>query len=317
MSSPAASPLPPVIPGPPYPPSNAALGGTPTVSVDVPISAVFLALFLMGAVAHMTIFRRNRARGHKFIPSAAVFGFCMARIVANSLRIAWAHNPNNLRLAIPAQVFVSAGVLLLFVVNLIYAQRILRAAHPQLGWSRPLSIFYRVIFVLLGLTLVMVVTVTVQTLFTLSPNTRRIDRDIQLYSASFFMVVSFLPLPILAYAQLAPRRSRYIDSFGTGSWSVKVVILSVTSFLLCLGASFRAGTSYLTPRPVTDPAWYQSRACFYVFTFTVEAMVVHIYVFTRVDKRFYVPDGSSKVRNYGGHPTEEITKVEEGLGSNG
>ena len=263
----------------------------------------------------MTIYQRNRARGYKFVPSAVVFGFCMARILANSFRIAWAHNPNNLRLAIPAQVFVSAGVLLLFVKNLIYAQRMLRAAHPQFGWSRPLSIFYRAVYVLLVLTLAMVVTATVQTLYTLNPNTRRIDRDIQLYAASFLMVVSFLPLPFLAYTQLAPRKSGYIDDFGTGSWSTKVVILGVTSFLLCLGASFRAGTNYLTPRPATDPAWYQSRACFYIFNFTLEILVVYTYLFTRVDRRFYVPDGSSKVRNYGGHPTEEINKAEERLGS--
>ncbi|CAG8360504.1 unnamed protein product [Penicillium salamii] len=60
--------------GGPYMPKTAGMGLRPTVSLDVPICAVFLALFLTGAVCHMTLFRRNLARGHKFIPSAMTFG---------------------------------------------------------------------------------------------------------------------------------------------------------------------------------------------------------------------------------------------------
>lgn len=40
-------------PGPPYAPQTAAVGGVPTVGVDVPITSVFLFLFVCGAVGHM------------------------------------------------------------------------------------------------------------------------------------------------------------------------------------------------------------------------------------------------------------------------
>lgn len=66
---------------PPYPPTTAAVGGVPTIGVDVPISAVFMFLFLVAAAGHMTIFQINRRRGHKFIMSGLMFGFCMARTV--------------------------------------------------------------------------------------------------------------------------------------------------------------------------------------------------------------------------------------------
>lgn len=291
--------------GPPYAPPTALVGGVPTKSVDVPICAVFIALFAIGAAGHMTIFRLNMSRGHKFIPSAATFGFCMARIVTNSLRIALAYHPNNLRLGMAAQIFVAAGVLLLFILNLLYAQRLLRAFHPRVGWSRALSYFFKALYVIIVLSLAMLITVVVQSFYTLNPNTHRIDRDIQLYGQSYFLMFSFLPFLILAYTLLVPRRNgEQIDHFGKGSWTAKFVILGVTSFLLCLGATFRAATNYKSPRPVNDPAWYDSKACFYIFNFTIEIIVVYIYLLGRVDQRFYVPDGSSKVRHYGGLPGE-------------
>ena len=60
--------------GPPYAPQVWALGGTPEVSVDIPISAVFLALYIGAAVTHMSIFQRNKKRGHFFIFNALLFG---------------------------------------------------------------------------------------------------------------------------------------------------------------------------------------------------------------------------------------------------
>ena len=72
--------------GPPYPPMTASLGGVPTVGLDVPICAVFLVLFIIGAVSHMSIFLANKKRSHKFIISGMMFGFNMARIVSCTMR---------------------------------------------------------------------------------------------------------------------------------------------------------------------------------------------------------------------------------------
>jgi hypothetical protein len=276
----------------------ALLGGQPTVPVDVPISSVFLALFIAGAVCHMALFARNMSRGHKFIPSAATFGFCMARIVGSILRIVWATQHANVNIGIAAQVFTAAGVVILYVLNLLFAQRILRATHPSLGWARALSYFFTAMYILIGLTLAMLITTTVQSFFTLNANTHRIDRDIQLYGSSYYLAISFLPIPIIAWAMLVPHKQP-IDHFGEGSWGVKPLIVAAASALVCLGAGFRAGISYMDPRPASHPAWYHHRACFYIFNFGVEIIVVFLYFFARVDKRFHVPNGSSKVRNYG------------------
>ncbi|CAG8327916.1 unnamed protein product [Penicillium salamii] len=288
----------------PYMAPSAGMGGLPTISLDVPICAVFIALFLAGAVSHMTLFRRNLARGHKFIPSGMTFGFCMSRIVTNVIRIVWACYVTNLRLAIAAQIFVAAGVLLLFVLNLLYTQRMFRAVYPVLGWSRTVSWAFKALYGLIVVTIIMVITCVVQSMYTLNTNTRRIDRDIQLYGQTYFAIVSFLPIPLVFSVILSPNRKQ-MEQFGSGSWITKVFIVGLVASLLCLGASFRAATSWMPPRPVNNPAWYHSKACFYVFDFGIDVLVVAIFLVARVDQRFWVPNGSSKMHHYRGSQDDE------------
>jgi hypothetical protein len=75
--------------GPPYASTTAGLGGVPTTTIDDPIIAVFMFLYVLGGATHMTIFQLNRRKGHKFIVSGVIFGFCMARITACVLRLVW------------------------------------------------------------------------------------------------------------------------------------------------------------------------------------------------------------------------------------
>jgi hypothetical protein len=283
----------------PYPPHYASLGGRPTLGVDVPITSVFLFLFIIGAAGHMTIFQINRRRGHKFIMSALTFGFCMARILACTLRIVWANYPNDVSIAIAAQIFVAAGVLILFLINLIFAQRMLRAAHPHFGWHKALSRCFLVLYVLIGAMLCMVIIATVQSFYTLNPHTIHIDKILQQTAGVYLMVVAFLPIPMVIVGLIVPRKTR-LEKFGTGRWRTKIAILLTSSTLLTLGAAFRAGTNFKDPRPMNDPAWYQAKACFYLFDFTVEALVVYLYLIVRVDKRFHVPNGSKGPGDYSG-----------------
>ncbi|KAG8532270.1 uncharacterized protein KY384_003911 [Bacidia gigantensis] len=299
-------------PGPPYPPKTAALGGQPTKGLDIPVSSVFLAIFIVGAVCHMTILQVNLRRGHKFIMSGLMFGFCMARITAQVMRITWACYPRNISVAIAANVFVAAGVVLLFVVNLIFTQRIIRAGHPRSGWHPLFKNFFTAIYVLIVLTLIMLITAVIQSFFTLNKNTKRIDRDIQLYGQTFYAVISFLPIPLIIGGLLIPRKQR-LEKFGSGRWREKIVILLASSVLLCLGASFRAGVNYAGgKRPNTHPASYQNKACFYIFNYTIETIVIFFYVIVRVDRRFYVPDGSKGPGDYSGKNTAKEHALTDG-----
>src|SRR5215469_10985998 len=119
-------------------------------------------------------------------------GFCMARIVTCIMRIASVSKPSNINLAIAALVFTNAGIIILYIVNLIFAQRLIRAQHPSFGWNRPFSLFFHCHYALTILTIAMVIVAAVQMLFTLSTHTHRIDRDIELYGLTVFTVMAFL-----------------------------------------------------------------------------------------------------------------------------
>jgi len=226
-----------------------------------------------------------------------MFGFCMARTTTCIMRIVWACYPKDISVAIAAQIFVSVGVLLVLVINLIFAQRILRAAHPRFGWHKQLSHLFTAMYALILIILAMVITVTVQSFYTLDLNIKRIDRDLQLVATTYFTFISFLPIPMVVLGLIIPRKTR-VEKFGTGRWRSKVTILLTSATLLCLGAAFRTGTSFGAPRPSNDPAWYQARWCFYFFNITVEVAVVYLYIVLRVDRRFHIPNGSKGPGDY-------------------
>ncbi|KAF2188229.1 hypothetical protein K469DRAFT_684962 [Zopfia rhizophila CBS 207.26] len=299
--------------GPPYIPMTWGLGGTSKVSVDVPITAIFLFLYILGAAIHMTIFQLNRRRGHKFLVSIFLFGFCMARIITSVLRIASTSVPHNVRLAIAAQIFVAAGVLIIFIINLIFAQRLVRSLHPRLGWHPAYSSAHKITYVLIMLTLAIVITATVQSFYTLRPRTRTIDRSLQLYGSTFLATISILPIPIVLIALLVPRKSPP-EKFGAGRLRTKVVVLLTGTTLLCLGAAFRCGTSWKKPVARTQPLPdYFHKACFYVFNFVLEILVVYMYAIMRVDLRFHIPDGAKGQGSYeAGTPSRSTDGTNDG-----
>jgi hypothetical protein len=283
-------------PGPPFPPDSAILGGVPVKSIDDPITSMFLVLFFLCAVGHMSIFIRNKKNGRMFPLSALCFGFCMARITTCTMRLVWSSYSTNVRIAIAAQIFVQVGVIILFLVNLIFTQRIIRASYPHWAWKKWFSVLFIVYFASVIITLIALITVSIQSFYTLNTNTHRIDRVIRLYGALYFAVVAFLPLPILLLKLVIPTRSP-VEKFGHGRFRTKIIIVAFASTLLTLGAAFRAGTNYF-PRRKESPAWYHSKACFYLFNFTLELVVIVTFLAVRIDKRFIVPDGSRGPGHY-------------------
>ena len=224
--------------------------------------------------------------------------------------MAWITHLTNINIVIAAQVFVTAGVLLLFILNLIFAQRLLRAMHPRVGWHIITSRLFMAYYVLVFLSLVSVITCFVQSLYTLDPHTRQVDHVFTLYAGTFFLVAAFFPVPFVgvnylvfmakrkeegghAHGQnndkttddtIQPQRPRMAGSVTNGSR-----VLVAGALLLTLGAGFRTGVAYSPARSANDPAWYDSKACFYIFNFVIELGVIYLYAAARVDRTFYVP----------------------------
>ena len=226
-------------------------------------------------------------------------GFCVARTTTCILRIASTSLPHIIRLAIAAQIFVAAGIVLVFVINLIWAQRILRAHHP-LGWRPSIRYVFIALYVLIVLTLAINITSVVQSYYTLRPRTRAIDRALQLYGATLFAIVSFLPILIIAVALMLSRASNLkVEKFGHGRHRTKIVVLLIGASLCCLGAAYRAGTSWRHPVSLSqrEPTYFH-RGWFYFMNFGLEVVVVYFYAIIRVDLRFWIPNGANGPGSY-------------------
>jgi hypothetical protein len=230
----------------------------PTETLDVPITAIFLALYVCLAVTNITIFRLNRSRGHKFIISGLLGGFCNVRTITCSLRIAWAYRLDNVSLLIAAEILFLAGNLILYIINLVFAQRILRARHPEIGWNRWVGFSIKGLYILVGTVLIMVISTLVLSFFTLDQHILKVCRDIYLFGSSYILFFTTLSFVILLYTY-SHSRSSNATQFGQGSTDLKAHILLGSSSLCILIAGFRAGTTYVTPRPIQSSAWYANK----------------------------------------------------------
>ncbi|KAI0206446.1 hypothetical protein F4808DRAFT_447709 [Astrocystis sublimbata] len=302
---PSTHPLQPAVQhGPPYISTTVALvGGVPTLMVDIPIASVLLALFVASAAAHMAILHINKHRGIKFLFSGMLFAVCFLRSVALAMRIVWTMYPHTANVAIASGILTQCGCVIVFVVNLLFAQRVVRAYHPRFGWHPAAAVLFRFLIACAVASLVMIIAVTLQTFFTLDEEIRRADRIVQLFAGTYMAVLAFVPLPVVALAALIPRgeqdqKQRPIEKFGAGRWRTKLWLLCITSALATLGAAFRVYTGYV-PRPASDPAWYHSRGCYYSFNYVTDLLISTAYLFWRFDRRFVVPNGSKGPGDYG------------------
>ena len=195
---------------------------------------------------------------------------------------------------------------MLFLANLFFTQRIIRAQHPHFGWTKPFSIAFPVLFVIIVATILSLIVGVIYSFFTLNEFTQRAVHDIQLYGETLYAIVAFLPIPLVLASTIARRHpnirdNERIDKFGSGTMRTKVVMVLVSAVFLTLGASWRCATLYLPTAYTTDPhPWYFSKACFYIFNFTIEWCVVAFWGLMRIDKRFYIPNGAKGPFSYGG-----------------
>jgi hypothetical protein len=285
----------------------AVLGGRPDITTDIPISAVFIALYLTCAITNIAaIFIPNKKAGHKFLISIAFTGFCMARVLTNALRIAWATELDNVSLVIAAMIFTNLGVIALYVINLIFAQRILRAQRPKLGWNPILRVTFKALYASIAVCVVLLLTFTVLSFYTLDQSLLLAARDIQLAVSTYLLVICVLPYVMLAAAFFTPATSE-VEEFGHGSMRVKVMKLLALTTLMVLEQGYKVGTAWvLTPHSRNDPPWYDGKAYFYALGFMLEIIYLIIVLVGRADRRFHVPNGSSQRKTYVVEPSKEL-----------
>jgi hypothetical protein len=215
----------------------------------------------------------------------------MCRICTFTLRLIWSVKRTNVSIALASNIFVTAGTPILYVINLVFAHRIIRAQHPKLGWHKSLSFLARVIVVSIVAVLVLLIFAGITQSFTTDLALRQKCRDMLLFGATFYTVIAMLPLPMILIGLILPRRIR-TEKFGKGRFRTKIVVLTTSTLLLTLRAVWGTTASYQTPVPRIQPIpWYYSKMAFYCVQLLPELLVVYLYAFVRVDRRFYTPTG--------------------------
>ncbi|KAK2029745.1 hypothetical protein LX32DRAFT_587985 [Colletotrichum zoysiae] len=298
------------------PADGAFAGGVPNKSLDLPLTAVFMILFMIGAYVHLTIYRANAKRGHKFLISDLMAEFCMLRTVTCIFRITWSIAAKR-GVILVALITENGGASLMFAVNIFFAQRLVRSIHPRVGWSTAFGQLTFVLLISVPVFILFSIAMTIVSFFSVGNADRlEVADDLLKFGSSWNMALAIFPVLVVSGCLCVP--GPVPEKFGTGSLRVKVALLYAGALLMITGQSIRIYALFNKELPGTKNAVY-SKAVFYTTGFMFELMVIGLYAMSRVDERFYVRDGSSGPGDYSGdkqrgqYSVEEIERLVEGL----
>lgn len=174
--------------------------------------------------------------------SAAMSSFCSARVLTLILRSAWSTHQFNISLAIAANIFVGASTLIVYMVNLIFTQRILRSTHPSIGWHWLTNIVCYILLSLVVLCLVLVITFSVLSTYSLDQEFISNCRDIQLAAATYLLFFVFLPIFVLPFSYMR-RYTAILEPRSQESNDTMAATLSSDRRQLGLGARGTSSTA--------------------------------------------------------------------------
>lgn len=271
---------------PPYPLDTAQIGGLPSVSVDIAPLAVFLGIYATSAVISVLLFESQRRRHLSRTIPVILFLFSGERVLTCVMRITWTFKLASVRLAVASQIFLQAGVLLLYLLNLILAERVWLDRQPGARTRLGLRVVLSMLSALTVSALIMVITSIIVSVYTLNQTSISTCRNIQRAGATYFLILATIPLAMLAMASVSSSPFSNKHHGGLHKKNSKISVTVISSIFCVLNAGFKAGVVWAPPRSLFDPAWYHSRACLYVFVFSTEVLVLALLYATRAELRF-------------------------------
>ncbi|KAM3527797.1 hypothetical protein MY4038_006180 [Beauveria bassiana] len=280
-------------------------GGIPTPDEDVFITVIFLVLFGLGAFTHISIFRANAKRGHKFLVSDLMFDFCMVRVMTCIFRIVWAFSsPRGVVLA--AIIFQNGGAAVIFAVNLFLAQRLVRSMHPAFGWRPAFSYFSLFLIFSVPAAIIMNIIATSFSFFSVGKPTRlQASEGVLKVGASWNMMLVVMPLLWVFLASATANASS--EPFGIGNIARKGSLLVFSATTLAVGAAAKLA-AIANPAAVEAMSPLFTKGAFYTTGFMLEILTVAAYAFFRIDLTFHIPNGASGPGAYSMHPSDGNTK---------
>ncbi|KAF7903987.1 hypothetical protein EAF00_001321 [Botryotinia globosa] len=199
--------------------------------------------------------------------------------------------------AVAALIFENAGVVVLFAVNVIFTQRILRATHPNIGWNPIVSkTFFAILISVPFIIFWNIISLTIS-FFTLNPRSLETTKNLLLFGSCWTLFLSLFPAIFVTLATAIPS-STLVEKIGAGRFRMKPIILMLATALLVTGAITRL-LGAVIEKPISAPSHLFSKPVFYTTGFMLEIIVVYGYPFLRVDLRFWVPNGTGSLAAQG------------------
>lgn len=188
------------------------------------------------------------------------------------------------------------SVVVLFAVNVVFTQRILRAIHPHFGWNPIVSKFFLALLVSVPMVIVWnIISLTLE-FFTLDPKTSITARHLLFFGGSWNLLLCMFPIFVIGLASSIPSPTP-IEKFGAGRFRFKIILLLFAAFTLSVGTLIRLiGAAWAFP--IDAPGLIDSKTTFYTTGFMLEIIVVFVYAVGRIDLKFYVPDGCTGPGDY-------------------
>ncbi|CAK3809167.1 hypothetical protein LECACI_7A000992 [Lecanosticta acicola] len=180
---------------------------------------------------------------------------------------------------------------------LVLPMRLFRARQPRLGWSPILDKGFKVNYIFIVVVILLVIAFTILNFYTLNSTLLKAGLWIQRTGILYFVIFNLIA-PVLYFLALLLPRAPEAENFGIGSMNAKMIILGIVIFFNLFISGFRMGTSESDARPLSDPAWYDTRAAFYIIELGFEIVITYLLLLSRFDTRFWVPNGSRKPGDY-------------------
>lgn len=272
-------------------------------------------MFSASALASIWLIEHHR-RHHQHLCAIAVilFLFSGERVLTCMLRLVWTHRLAHVRIAVAAQVFVQAGVLLLYLMNLLLVKKIWIERVPGVKLQYRLKVFLGLLSFCTVSILIMLIISIIVSVYTLNQRIITRCRDIQRAGETYFVLFAIVPIFLLFIIHCLSRNR----SLQTGGFSPpmaqnqarrKVAFVCLSTLFCLVNAGFKAGVVWMPVRPLLDPAWYHSQACLYAFVFGTELCVLLLCFVARVDLMFESERGKEPDMLMLPDPTSSSTRL--------
>jgi hypothetical protein len=197
-------------------------------------------------------------------------------------------------------------VSVIFAINLVLTQRILRAIHPKIFWHPAVSAFFTALLISVPFFIIFNIAVLTASFFVTTASGAKITKDLLFLGSSWNLWLCVFPLIFLPIFGTLPSPTP-IEKFGNGRFRTKIVMLVYSSATLFIGAIVRL-IAAAQSHPINDPGQVDTKTIFYLTGFMLEIFVVILFAAARFDLRFHVPNGCTGPGQYA--PEKEDDKEE-------